>query len=178
MNPPAAAGAETGRNFVVRQRAPGGTTAASEREGMPARCMLPLVANPHRLRPIAVNTRPSILVVDDDPRLLASLKALLELEGCEVATARHGREALEFLEQRRPDMVLLDLMMPVMDGRQFLQALQQRQERDPSLASLPVTVVTALDQTGDLKMRYGCAVMRKPIDPDELLRAVRRQTAH
>jgi CheY-like chemotaxis protein len=121
---------------------------------------------------------PSILVVDDDPRLLASMKELLELEGCEVATAEHGREALEFLEHRRPDLVLLDLMMPVMDGRQFLQALRQRQEIDPSLVGLPVTVVTALDQTGDLRMRYGCEVMRKPIDPEELLRAVRQRTAH
>jgi CheY-like chemotaxis protein len=114
-------------------------------------------------------------VVDDDVRLLASLKALLEFEGYEVATAEHGREGLELLERERPSMILLDLMMPVMDGRQFLQALQQRQQAEPALAGIPVTVVSALDQARDLAVRYRCEVMRKPVDPEELLERVRRQ---
>src|SRR6185369_3954551 len=59
--------------------------------------------------------RPQILVVDDDPDILEALSEILEAEGYEVDRARHGQEALARIEQRRPDLILLDLMMPVMD---------------------------------------------------------------
>jgi CheY-like chemotaxis protein len=118
--------------------------------------------------------RHPVLVIDDDVGILASLKELLEFEGFEVATAEHGREGLELLAHERPSMILLDLMMPVMDGRQFLQALQQRQLEDPALGEIPVTVVSALDQARDLAVRYRCEVMRKPIEPEALLETVRR----
>ncbi|MEW6705997.1 MAG: response regulator [Pseudomonadota bacterium] len=111
-----------------------------------------------------------MLVVDDDPGIRESLKDLLEIEGYEVRTAEHGRDGLALLQRERPCMVLLDLMMPVMDGRQFLQALQQA--GDPATADIPITVVSALDQARDLKHRYRCEVLGKPIDIDRLLQVV------
>ena len=117
-------------------------------------------------------TRHSILVVDDDAGIRESIRDLLELEGYTVQTAEHGRQGLVVLQRERPCMIVLDLMMPVMDGRQFLQALHG--SGDPAASGIPVTVVTALDQARELAQRYHCEVMSKPIDPDELLEAVRR----
>ena len=116
--------------------------------------------------------RHPVLVVDDDPGIRESLKELLELEGYDVQTAEHGRAGLEVLRHERPCMIVLDLMMPVMDGRQFLQALQQA--GDPAAAAIPVTVVSALDQARELKQRYRCEVLGKPINVDQLLATVRR----
>lgn len=121
--------------------------------------------------------RHPILVVDDDPDIRDSLKDLLELEGYVVRTAEHGRAGLEQLQQmpQRPCMILLDLMMPVMDGRQFLDAVQRG--GNPALATIPVTVVSALDQARDLQRAYRCEVMRKPIDMGRLLDAAQRHCA-
>src|SRR5262245_39183233 len=80
-----------------------------------------------------------ILVVDDDPGIVQFLKDLLDLEGYAVDTANNGAAALLQAERHRPDLVLLDLMMPVMDGWQFLRACREEHE----LADLPVVVLSA-----------------------------------
>src|SRR3954469_25596166 len=80
----------------------------------------------------------SILVAEDDANTRQALASLLGAAGYTVTTAANGREALDALRRQPPDLVLLDLVMPELDGWQFLQ--QQRQ--DPALASIPVVVVS------------------------------------
>jgi CheY-like chemotaxis protein len=85
--------------------------------------------------------RPRILVVDDDPDVRQILVSYLGDGEAEVRTAANGREALERLEESLPDLILLDLIMPVMDGMAFLDALRL----DPRCQNIPVAVITAKD---------------------------------
>src|SRR5918912_3194653 len=70
-----------------------------------------------------------VLVVDDDPDILQTLGLCLTTEGYRVLTAANGREALDVLERERPSVILLDLMMPVMDGWQFVRELEKTGRR-------------------------------------------------
>jgi two-component system response regulator MprA len=80
-----------------------------------------------------------LLIVDDDASVQKMLRILLEYEHLEVMLASDGLEALECVERARPDLILLDLMMPRMDGRAFVEELGRRGLR----SSLPVIVLTA-----------------------------------
>ncbi|HEY8212001.1 MAG TPA: response regulator [Myxococcaceae bacterium] len=112
--------------------------------------------------------RPQILVVDDDPDILEALSEILEAEGYAVDRARHGQEALARIEQRRPDLILLDLMMPVMDGWEFSQALRQRGDSD-----IPVVVLSADRQAGAKARVVGArGFLAKPFELNELLKVV------
>ena len=82
-----------------------------------------------------------VLVVEDDADTREMLRRLLVGEGCLVAEAENGKVALERVSEFHPDLVLLDLMMPVMDGFEFIEALRSR----PDAADIPVIVVTAAD---------------------------------
>ncbi|HWA41442.1 MAG TPA: ATP-binding protein, partial [Gemmatimonadales bacterium] len=82
-----------------------------------------------------------VLIVDDDVHTRQLLSALLAAEGYRFATAREGRDALTLLAHEQPRLILLDLKMPVMNGREFLRALRG----DPRYAGIPVVVVTSLD---------------------------------
>lgn len=85
--------------------------------------------------------QPRILVVDDDPDVRQILVSHLDDGKAEVRTAANGREALQRLEEGLPDLILLDLIMPVMDGMAFLDALRL----DPRCQNIPVAVITAKD---------------------------------
>jgi CheY-like chemotaxis protein len=91
----------------------------------------------------------SILIVDDDPALLDVLSTLLTEDGWRVATATDGEAALAAVERERPTAMVLDLMMPRVDGFQVLQALRRR----PSTRELPVIVVTAKDLSDEDRER-------------------------
>lgn len=110
-----------------------------------------------------------ILVVDDDPDIRDSLREVLEDEGYDVATVGNGREALDYLKQAspRPCVILLDLMMPVMDGWQF----RRQQVLDAQLADIPVIVVSA---AGKERMAGIDAdgYLSKPVDLEQLLAQV------
>src|SRR6266487_6615180 len=80
-----------------------------------------------------------VLVVDDDPDVLASLCDALGEEGYEVRGARDGIEALEAINERRPDLIITDLLMPTMTGFELLAALHD----DPQLATIPTLIITA-----------------------------------
>jgi signal transduction histidine kinase/CheY-like chemotaxis protein len=82
-----------------------------------------------------------VLVVEDDDAMRTMLRRLLVGEGCLVAESENGKVALERVSEFHPDLVLLDLMMPVMDGFEFIEALRSR----PDAADIPVIVVTAAD---------------------------------
>ena len=109
-----------------------------------------------------------VLVVDDDRDIRELMVELLASEGYEVASASDGRRALAEARARRPDVILLDLMMPVMSGWEFREA----QLRDPTLADIPVVVVTAFEESLD-----GTELLRKPFLVEDVLDAVQRLAA-
>jgi CheY-like chemotaxis protein len=96
------------------------------------------------------------LLVEDDPNIRGPLRRALEGEGWTVAEARNGREALEQVTRQRPDVVLLDLLMPEMDGFEFLHHLR----RHESWRSIPVVVLTAKDLTPQDRQRLNGQVDR------------------
>lgn len=112
---------------------------------------------------------PLILVVEDDPDILEAICDILLDEGYRVARARDGLSALDRVRAERPALVLLDLMMPVMDGPAFARALRSR----GADADVPLVVITA-DNKPERAVEAGAdAVLPKPFAADALLSAVR-----
>ena len=110
-----------------------------------------------------------VLIVEDDEDLREMMAQLLTIEGFKAATVANGREALDYLHANKPDVILLDLMMPVMDGWEF----RRQQIADPDLAQVPVIVLSALDQSR-AAIVDAAAFLKKPLDFDRLLRLVRQ----
>jgi CheY-like chemotaxis protein len=122
-------------------------------------------------RPGSATRSPSILVVDDDEDNREVLGEVLGEAGYSVVCARDGAEALQLLGQLRPDVILLDLHMPIMDGLEFRAA----QRRDPSLALIPTVVMTAADRFKDRMAELAPAeTLRKPVKLAKLLSIVER----
>ena len=116
-------------------------------------------------------TVPTVLVVEDDVAIQRLIELTLRAEGYEVRGAENGREALDVLENWRPDVIVLDLRMPVMDGRAFRAA----QLELAGAADIPVIVVTAgRDGRAVGEELNASAVVAKPFDPDDLLDAVQQ----
>jgi CheY-like chemotaxis protein len=115
-----------------------------------------------------------ILVVDDAPDFVFAMRGFLEDLGYEVIEAYDGNTALEVIDREKPDLVLLDVIMPVMDGWQTLSAIRAR----PEYANLPVVMITALDEPQHIMESYdrGCTdYIPKPIqDYDQLALIIRR----
>jgi len=89
-----------------------------------------------------VDPRPLVLVADDEPAITALVADMLGYAGFEVARAQGGAEALTLARARRPDLVLLDVMMPDLDGRDACRALKM----DRELASVPVVLFSSADE--------------------------------
>jgi CheY-like chemotaxis protein len=114
---------------------------------------------------------PTVLVVDDDPDVRALLEMCLALEGFDVLTASNGRHALLKLNEIHPALILLDLMMPVMDGVEFRR--QQREE--PRLRDIPVVCLSARHDARERASELGfAAFLSKPFDLDTVIAAVRQ----
>ena len=111
----------------------------------------------------------TVLVVDDEPSILSMLRALLMEEGCAVITAQHGEEALAHAVERSPDLIITDLMMPVMDGHE----LRRRLKEEPSTAHIPVVLMTVVDRRPVSDSFSGVIV--KPFAYDDLVAAIRAQ---
>lgn len=110
-----------------------------------------------------------VLVVDDEPMVRETLGQVLSEEGYVVDLAVDGESALEAVHAARPDAILLDLMMPGMNGRQFLQELRE----DPAYAAVPVLIMTAVHGLNVNLQTFGASeVVEKPFDVDELLNKV------
>jgi DNA-binding response OmpR family regulator len=114
--------------------------------------------------------RPSVLLVDDDPTLLPVLARRLARDGFEVATANSGQAALGVLERAWPALLVIDLMMPHMDGFELCRRVKQ-------IADLPIIVLSAIDAS-ESKVRalqeYAEDYITKPFDPDELAARIHR----
>ena len=118
-----------------------------------------------------------VLVVDDDPQLRQALTRALELDDYEVTTASNGAQALDSISQRRPDVVVLDVMMPYVGGLDVCRTLRERRDK------VPILVLTARDEVGDRVAGLDAGAddyLTKPFALDELLarlRALLRRTA-
>jgi len=113
---------------------------------------------------------PLILVVDDDPDILEAVGEILADEGYRVRRARDGQEALERLAAEPPALVLLDLMMPVMDGVAFARAMRAA----PEHAGIPVVVISADGHPGRAREVAADGFLAKPFDIEALLEVVRQ----
>ena len=124
----------------------------------------------------AIVDQPYILVADDDPDIIEAISTVLESRPYNVATARDGQQCLDIIRKRSPDLLLLDLLMPKMDGFAVIRELQS----DPATTKIPILVLTTvvedasrrryeLETGRDMPVR---AYLQKPIAPEQLLREV------
>ena len=115
--------------------------------------------------------RPKILIVDDEPDYITTIQCRLEWSHYDVITASNGQEGLEKVMKERPDLVLLDTNMPVMNGHEVLERLKQHEE----LRNIPVIMVTALCEAQDVAKAssYGVAdYVAKPFDFSDLVEKI------
>jgi CheY-like chemotaxis protein len=106
-----------------------------------------------------------ILVVDDDLPILSFVTIALEAEGYQVESAVNGQDALNRVQQRAPHAVVLDLMMPVLDGWQLITALRA----DPTTSQIPIIVLSAAYAAANHPVLKSVVVVTKPFDLDMLL---------
>ena len=110
-----------------------------------------------------------VLVIDDEPEMLDLIKYTLEKGGFEVSTCDSGRHAWEEIDRVRPDLLVLDVMLPGIDG----YSLQLKISQDAATRELPIIVLTALEPSRTLFQKFTQVVgfMTKPFKTDELLAA-------
>ncbi|NJP06218.1 MAG: response regulator [Chloroflexaceae bacterium] len=111
-----------------------------------------------------------ILVVDDDPIVRDMVALLLEDDGYQTIAACNGQEALDYLHQQRPQLVMSDLLMPIIDGWTLHRAMQA----NSSYASIPFVVMSSVYTPDFIQQRMmPAAVLRKPINAQRLLSTIR-----
>ena len=112
-----------------------------------------------------------VLICDDDPVILRLLQVNLELEGYDVLLAHHGEEAIEVATAEHPDLIILDIMMPRLDGYQTMQKLKVGE----NTSEIPVLFLSAKAQSSDIEKGHQQGVagyLTKPFDPSELLEVI------
>ena len=115
---------------------------------------------------------PRVLLVDDDPVILRLLEVNFRLDGFDVSTASHGSVALDRVREQRPDAVVLDVMMPGLDGYEVAAAIRA----DAELSATHIVFLTATTHADDRRTRAGLEDvdrMAKPFDPIALVQLVR-----
>jgi CheY-like chemotaxis protein len=110
----------------------------------------------------------TVLIVDDELDIVEAVKAILEEERYKVLTCGNGREALKCLEDSRPDVAIVDIMMPVMNGYETIKAIRQR----TGLGQLPILIMSAITPSVKAKEYTGAGFLRKPFSLGELLQQV------
>ena len=118
-------------------------------------------------------TPKKILIVEDNEQNLYLETFLLEKHGYDVIQARNGHEGLKLAVSERPDLILLDIQLPVMDGYEVARRLKQ----DPDTTSIPIVAVTSYAMAGDREtvLDTGCeGYVEKPIDPDGFVDQIKK----
>ena len=111
-----------------------------------------------------------VLVVEDESYLCELLSDVIESEGHTARKASNGLEALELMKERKPQLVLLDLMMPIMDGWEFMDAVKA----NPQWDGVPIVIITAIYDVKRTQEETGArAVITKPFDIDQISEIVR-----
>jgi len=113
----------------------------------------------------------SILIIEDDPAYRSMMSVILQMEGFDVRSASDGQAGLDLISEKRPDLILCDIMMPGMDGHSVLETLKGRN----SLADIPFIFVTALGERADMRRGMTAGAddyLPKPFSATELLSAV------
>jgi CheY-like chemotaxis protein len=121
-----------------------------------------------------MNTAPTILVVDDEPYMIRLLQHHIERAGYRMIKATNGREALDRIREDKPRLVLMDVMMPEINGLEVLAEVR----KDPATKDLPVIIMTANAQRFTREEAESAGVsafLTKPFSPTQLMAEVRRQ---
>ena len=114
----------------------------------------------------------TILIADDTEQNVELLQAYLDDLGCRIVTAGDGQETLDRVADSKPDLILLDIMMPKLSGFEICRKLK----RDPATRDIPICMVTALNEEGDIEKAVDAGTddfLSKPINKWELLTRVR-----
>ncbi len=122
--------------------------------------------------------RPKILLVDDDPDFVEATKTILEANSYDVIVAANGDEGIKTARQENPDLILLDVIMPVEDG--FTAAEQLK--KDPQLNKIPIIMLTSFSSRGQetsIPRGRGLSLetedyLEKPVEPEELLKTIKQ----
>ena len=119
-----------------------------------------------------------ILIVDDDPDILDNIITVLETQPYRLGTARDGKKCLEMMKERVPDLLILDLLMPRMDGWGVIREMRS----EPRYANVPIMILTTVIEDAS-RRRYELetgmamavqAYVQKPVMPTDLIRRVKR----
>jgi CheY-like chemotaxis protein len=112
---------------------------------------------------------PCVLIAEDNPDSRDALRALLEAYGYEVLEAENGGEAIDKARELRPDLILMDIMMPYKDGLEATRTLRA----DPEFRQVPILALTAMAGSRELALKAGCDdYLQKPIDIPGLLKRI------
>jgi len=117
--------------------------------------------------------RHKILVVDDDPKALLLMEAVLKPRGYDVVLINDGRQVIQTVRKEKPDLILLDIMMPGVDGYTILNKIKQEE----TIKNIPVVMVTALGHDGNKVFASICgasAYITKPINSKHLIETIAR----
>ncbi|WP_022852111.1 response regulator [Limisalsivibrio acetivorans] len=126
----------------------------------------------HQLITDAENRRPLVLIVDDISKNIQLLSTILSRKNYQIAFANSGEKALEFLEKRTPELILLDIMMPGMDGLEVCRRIKE----DQYTKEIPVIFLTGKTQPEDIKKGFQAGAVDyvvKPFNSEELVARVR-----
>lgn len=114
-----------------------------------------------------------ILIVEDEKPIVEYIEALLGLSGYETIVAMDGRRAIDTARESFPDLILLDVMLPKLNGFDVCKIIRQ----DPALAKTPVVMLTSLNQVGDIDKAYEVGAtdyITKPFDSNKLIPKIKK----
>lgn len=117
-----------------------------------------------------------VLVVDDEPHICRLLQVNLEITDFEVLTAQNGKEAIEIAKKKKPDVILLDILMPGMNGIEVCSILKT----NPRTKNIPVFMLTALSRIGDMEDAFKAGAdgyITKPFQATKIGREIRQRVA-
>ncbi|MDD5748182.1 MAG: response regulator [Actinomycetota bacterium] len=116
-----------------------------------------------------------VLIIDDDPGIIKVISLILETRGFETTEAKDGISGIEIAKRENPDVILLDIMMPELDGYEVIKRLK----RDPDTWSIPVVFVTAKTTTEAMEMGTSLGAsgyLTKPFHPEDLIAMIKEAT--